>query len=123
MRFGRHRRNLRGTRHGRPAAEEALPPMANPSVSNAARVAHPAQVTFGQDGAPAASDNLVQFISFAIGDDQYGVDIMAVPEIKEWNEITHPPKQHRNGRGVLNLRRDLAATIDHRCPLRHSATE
>src|SRR5260221_14394855 len=111
MRFGRHRRNLRGTRHGRPAAEEALPPMANPSVSNAARVAHPAQVTFGQDGAPAASDNLVQFISFAIGDDQYGVDIMAVREIKEWTEITHPPKQHEKVPGVLKLRRVIGPII------------
>ena len=30
--------------------------MTTPSVSNAARVAHPAQATFGQDGAAAASD-------------------------------------------------------------------
>jgi len=34
---------------------------------------------------------LSQFISFAIGDDQYGVDIMAVREIKGWSGITHLP--------------------------------
>jgi len=28
-----------------------------------------------------------QFISFAIGDDQYGVDIMAVREIKGWSGL------------------------------------
>ena len=28
----------------------------------------------------------MQFISFAIGDDQYGVDIMAVREIKGWSD-------------------------------------
>jgi purine-binding chemotaxis protein CheW len=45
-----------------------------------------------------------QFISFAIGDDQYGVDIMSVREIKGWSEITHLPKQPDYMRGVLNLR-------------------
>ncbi len=45
-----------------------------------------------------------QVISFAIGDDQYGVDIMAVREIKGWSEITHLPKQPDYMRGVLNLR-------------------
>ena len=39
---------------------------------------------------PAVS---LQFVSFAIGDDQYGVDIMAVREIKGWSDITHLPKQ------------------------------
>jgi hypothetical protein len=33
-----------------------------------------------------------QLISFAIGDDQYGVDIMAVREIKGWIDITHLPR-------------------------------
>ena len=42
-------------------------------------------------GAPAGKST--EFISFAIGDDQYGVDIMAVREIKGWTEITHLPKQ------------------------------
>jgi len=45
-----------------------------------------------------------QFISFAIGDDQYGVDIMAVREIKGWSDITHLPKHPEYVRGVLNLR-------------------
>src|SRR4030095_5732257 len=45
-----------------------------------------------------------QALSFAIGEDQYGVDIMAVREIKGWAEITHLPKQPEYVRGVLNLR-------------------
>ena len=44
------------------------------------------------DGGPATS-GLTQFISFAIGDDQYGVDIMAVREIKEWSNVTSLPGQ------------------------------
>ena len=34
-----------------------------------------------------------QLISFAIGDDQYGVDIMSVREIKEWEDVRHLPRQ------------------------------
>ena len=95
--------------------------MSNPSASNAAR---PQQApSFGQEGLAAASDNLVQFISFAIGDDQYGVDIMAVREIKEWTEITHLPKQPEYVRGVLNLRGVIVPIIDLRCRFGQGRTE
>jgi purine-binding chemotaxis protein CheW len=46
-----------------------------------------------QDAAGRSAGGPNQFISFAIGDDQYGVDIMAVREIKGWSGITHLPKQ------------------------------
>ena len=56
-----------------------------------------------------------QFIVFAIGDDQYGVDIMAVREIKGWVDITHLPKQPEYVRGVLNLRGAIVPIMDLRC--------
>jgi purine-binding chemotaxis protein CheW len=58
----------------------------------------------GNVGAAAAGMADRQFISFAIGDDQYGVDIMAVREIKGWSQITQIPGQPDYMRGVLNLR-------------------
>ena len=64
-----------------------------------------------------------QFISFAIGDDQYGVDIMAVREIKGWSEITHLPKQPEYVRGVLNLRGAIVPIIDLRCRFGQGLTE
>jgi len=64
-----------------------------------------------------------QFISFAIGDDQYGVDIMAVREIKGWSEITHLPKQPEYVRGVLNLRGVIVPIIDLRCRFGQGVTE
>ena len=64
-----------------------------------------------------------QFISFAIGDDQYGVDIMAVREIKGWSEITHLPKQPEYVRGVLNLRGVIVPIIDLRCRFGQGLTE
>jgi len=97
--------------------------MSNQAVSTSARSHQPAQPSFGQEGLAAASDNLVQFISFAIGDDQYGVDIMAVREIKEWTEITHLPKQPEYVRGVLNLRGVIVPIIDLRCRFGQGLTE
>ena len=64
-----------------------------------------------------------QFISFAIGHDQYGVDIMAVRGIKGWSEITHLPKQPEYVRGVLNLRGAIVPIIDLRCKFGQGLTE
>ena len=66
------------------------------------------------NGSPAAQAAAAQtqFISFAIGDDQYGVDIMAVREIKGWADITHLPKQPEYVRGVLNLRGAIVPIVD-----------
>lgn len=57
----------------------------------------------------------MQLISFAIGDDQYGVDIMSVREIKGWTEITPLPRQSEYVRGVLNLRGVIVPIVDLRC--------
>jgi purine-binding chemotaxis protein CheW len=64
-----------------------------------------------------------EFISFAIGEDQYGVDIMAVREIKGWSNITHLPKQPDYLRGVLNLRGVMVPIIDLRCRFGQGLTE
>ncbi|HKA81305.1 MAG TPA: chemotaxis protein CheW [Xanthobacteraceae bacterium] len=67
--------------------------------------------------------NVSQFISFAIGDDQYGVDIMAVREIKGWSQITRLPRQPDYMRGVLNLRGVMVPIIDLRCRFGQGMTE
>jgi purine-binding chemotaxis protein CheW len=80
---------------------------------------------FGQLKAGAASDTgkSTEFISFAIGGDQYGVDIMAVHEIKGWSAITHLPKQRDYVRGVLNLRGVIVPIFDLRCRFGQGVTE
>ena len=63
----------------------------------------------------AATSGRVESISFAIGDEQYGVDIMAVREIKGWSAITHLPQAARLcARRAQSARRDGA---DHRSAL------
>ena len=70
---------------------------------------------------PAAGP--IEFINFAIGNDQYGVDIMSVREIKEWSNVTHLPKQPDYVRGVLNLRGVVLPIIDLRCRFGQGLTE
>jgi purine-binding chemotaxis protein CheW len=64
-----------------------------------------------------------EFISFAIGDEQYGVDIMAVREIKEWSGVTQLPNQPDYMRGVLNLRGIMIPIIDLRCRFGQGLTD
>jgi len=77
------------------------------------------------DGEAAARYGAVrtEFISFAIGDDQYGVDIMAVREIKGWSDVSHLPKQPDYVRGVLNLRGAIVPIVDLRCRFGQGLTE
>ncbi len=73
--------------------------------------------------AAAAAATPSQLISFAIGDDQYGVDIMAVREIKGWTAITPLPRQPEYVRGVLNLRGVIVPIVDLRCRFGQGLTE
>ena len=62
--------------------------------------------TLGQDtlDRPAASDNTQQFITFTLGAEEYGIDIMVVREIKGWTDTTMIPNAPTHVRGVINLR-------------------
>jgi purine-binding chemotaxis protein CheW len=74
-------------------------------------------------GGGSGNADVSQFISFAIGDDQYGVDIMSVREIKGWSQITQLPRQPDYMRGVLNLRGVMVPIIDLRCRFGQGMTE
>ena len=70
-----------------------------------------------------SDESRTELISFAIGDEQYGVDIMAVREIKGWSQITQLPRQPDYMRGVLNLRGIMVPIIDLRCRFAQGVTE
>jgi purine-binding chemotaxis protein CheW len=99
--------------------------MSQPLPSSSVDVGQVAAAGTGQfDGAEGRRGGIPnQLISFAIGNDQYGVDIMAVREIKGWTEITHLPKQPDYVRGVLNLRGVIVPIIDLRCRFGQGLTE
>src|SRR6266852_7680485 len=75
------------------------------------------------DGGGSSDENRTELISFAIGNEQYGVDIMAVREIKEWSNVTRLPDQPDYIRGVLNLRGVIVPIIDLRCRFGQDLTE
>jgi purine-binding chemotaxis protein CheW len=83
----------------------------------------PAKAGLFAGGDDPAAKRRVECISFSIGEEQYGVDIMAVREIKGWSEITHLPKQPDYVRGVLNLRGVMVPIIDLRCRFGQGRTE
>ncbi len=56
-----------------------------------------------QEGADESGD-LLQLVSFKIGDEEFGVDILNVREINRMVEITRVPKSPEFVEGVINLR-------------------
>lgn len=84
----------------------------------------PATPSFsGAGGAAAASVDAAQFITFAIGDDHYGLDIMAVREIKDWTAVRHLPNQPDYVRGICSLRGAFIPIVDLRCRFGQGLTE
>ena len=77
----------------------------------------------GDENGRAAAAETTEFISFAVGDEQYGVNIMAVREIKDWSAITQLPNQPDYMRGVLNLRGVIVPIIDLRCRFGNGLTD
>jgi len=86
-----------------------------------AQVADP---TAGYDGErPIHSGETAQYISFTIGNEEYGVDIMAVREIKGWTNTTPLPNTPDYMVGVLNLRGVIVPVFDLRCRFNEGRTK
>lgn len=71
----------------------------------------------------ADSSDTAQFITFTLGAEEYGVDIMAVKEIKGWTATTSIPKSPGYVRGVINLRGVIVPIFDLRARFGMGATE
>jgi purine-binding chemotaxis protein CheW len=60
----------------------------------------------------AAGENTQQFITFTLGAEEYGIDIMVVREIKGWTDTTMIPNAPAHVRGVINLRGVIVPIFD-----------
>ena len=58
------------------------------------------------------SGKTLQVVTFALGSEEYGVDIAQVQEINRMVTITHVPRAPRFMEGVINLRGQLIPIID-----------
>ena len=60
-------------------------------------------------------DERLQLVTFSIGDEEFGVDILKVQEIIRTMEITRVPRAPEFVEGVINLRGKVIPIIDLRC--------
>jgi purine-binding chemotaxis protein CheW len=60
---------------------------------------------------------LLQLVSFKIGDEEFGVDILSVQEINRMSQITRVPNTPDFIEGVINLRGRVIPVIDLRVKL------
>ncbi len=61
---------------------------------------------------PESEAELSQLISFVVGDEEYGLDILRVQEVIRLREITRLPKAPSFVKGIINLRGDVIPIVD-----------
>ncbi|CAD6874073.1 chemotaxis protein CheW [Methylomonas fluvii] len=57
-------------------------------------------------------DTSLQFLSFTLGQEEYGVDILRVQEIRSWEPVSRIPNVPAYEKGVVNLRGAIVPIID-----------
>jgi purine-binding chemotaxis protein CheW len=77
----------------------------------------------GDRNVQPAEESPRQFLSFTVGPEEYGVDIMSVREIKGWTETTRLPGTPDYMRGVMNLRGLIIPIFDLRMRFSIGLTE
>jgi len=55
-----------------------------------------------------------EFLTFILGGEEYGVDILAVQGIQGWNGVTRIPNAPKHLLGVINLRGAIVPIVDMR---------
>lgn len=62
--------------------------------------------------AASVSSEIIQLVSFNIGEEEFGVDILKVQEINRMSEVTRVPNAPDYVEGVINLRGKVIPIID-----------
>ena len=75
------------------------------------------ETTQPSSGGAAASSAARQVLTFVLGDETYGVDILRVQEIRGWSVVTTIPQAPAHVLGVLNLRGSIVPIVDLRMRL------
>jgi purine-binding chemotaxis protein CheW len=74
----------------------------------------PENFQFGASQTSPIADvvNQSQFVTFAIADQRFAIDILSVREIRMWTGATRLPNARAHVRGVINLRGAIIPVID-----------
>jgi purine-binding chemotaxis protein CheW len=67
--------------------------------------------------------NSAQYLSFTLDNEEYGVDILRVQEIRSWEPVSRIPNVPHYEKGVVNLRGSIVPIIDLREKLGIKCTE
>ena len=59
-----------------------------------------------------AGQDISQFLTFALNDQDYGIDILRVQEIKNFTRLTPIPNMPPSIKGVMNLRGTVVPIVD-----------
>mgnify|MGYP000468060455 CR=1 FL=1 len=70
------------------------------------------QVNEALDSITSVDENSEQYLTFLLGDEEYGVEILRVQEIKGWDQVTSIPNSPHYLCGVLNLRGTIVPIVD-----------
>lgn len=60
----------------------------------------------------AARSGAAQYLTFALGEEEYAVEILRVQEIKGWSPVTPIPNAPAYVKGVMNLRGTVVPILD-----------
>ena len=71
--------------------------------------------------APAGHDIATEFLAFSMGQEEYGLDILKVQEIRGYEAVTHIANAPDFFKGVINLRGVIVPVVDMRIMLRLGA--
>ncbi|MHB8912822.1 MAG: chemotaxis protein CheW, partial [Lysobacter sp.] len=74
--------------------------------------------TPGSAAALHADDASDEYLTFALGEEEYGVDILKVQEIRSYDAVTRLPDAPDYIKGVINLRGTIVPVIDMRLKFR-----
>ncbi|MDX1811989.1 MAG: chemotaxis protein CheW [Gammaproteobacteria bacterium] len=70
-----------------------------------------AQLTEGNIGIDISAEE-DQYLTFIMADEEYGVDILRVQEIRGWDHVTPIPNTPKYIKGVINLRGTIVPIVD-----------
>lgn len=62
--------------------------------------------------AESENSDLVQYLTFMMADEEYGIEILSVQEIRGWEKTTVIPNSEAFVKGVINLRGTVVPVID-----------
>lgn len=71
-----------------------------------------AEINEAEPSSKKVQSTSAQFLSFTLGKEEYGVDILRVQEIRSWEPVSRIPNVPAYEKGVVNLRGAIVPIID-----------